>query len=337
MGGCSVAKDYRQIEWDDMLADDCRQLLRLAIREDLDRGQDWTSVSLIDGRSEGAAIIVARGAGTAAGLAAARLLLDEYDRRLEWTAWANDGQAIEAGQRLARVSGPARSLLTAERPLLNLIGHLSGIATLTARYVAGVVGTRAKIYDTRKTMPGWRRLEKYAVRCGGGFNHRLGLYDGILIKDNHLAFGATNAEGEQFSPAIAVQRARKFLSTRSTEPSSDELLIEIEVESLEQLGEVLPESPDIVLLDNMTPERLAAAVALRDQLNPAVELEASGGINLVTVGAVAKSGVERISVGALTHSADWFDVGLDWEFAPIARPQDTSHLVPRPSELDDSK
>ncbi len=308
-----MPKEYRQIEWDAMLADDCRQLMRLAVREDLDRFYDWTTVALVDDRATGRAAVVSRGSGVIAGLAAARIILDEYDRRLDWEPLVQDGARVERGTRIAMVAGPARSLLSAERPLLNLLGHLAGIATLTAQYVAAVSGTRARIYDTRKTMPGWRRLEKYAVRCGGGFNHRLGLFDGILIKDNHLALGASLADRARYSPAEAVTRARRFLAELPEDARPGELMLEIEVDSLTQLREVLPAGPDIVLLDNMPPAVLAEAVAIRDGLAPQVELEASGGINLRTVAAVAASGVDRISAGALTHSAEWFDVGLDWE------------------------
>lgn len=308
-----MSKEYRQIEWDEMLADDCRQLMRLAVREDLDRFHDWTTVALVDERATGRAWVVSRANGVVAGLAAGRLILDEFDRRLGWEIHAADGDTIRPGQRVALLSGPARSMLTVERPLLNLLGHLSGIASLTARYVAAVSGTRARVYDTRKTMPGWRRLEKYAVRCGGGFNHRLGLFDGVLIKDNHLALGASQTDRGRYTPAEAVLRAKKFLAELPADSRPGELLLEIEVESLEQLREVLPTGPDIVLLDNMPPALLTEAVAIRDQLAPGVELEASGGINLATIADVAKTGVERISAGALTHSAEWFDVGLDWE------------------------
>lgn len=312
----TMPKEYRQIEWDAMLADDCRQLMRLAVREDLDRFYDWTTVSLVDERATGRASVASRGTGVVAGLAAARIILDEYDRRLEWETFVADGARVERGTRIATMSGPARSLLSAERPLLNLLGHLSGIATLTSQYVAAVAGTRARIYDTRKTMPGWRRLEKYAVRCGGGHNHRLGLFDGVLIKDNHLALGASLADRARYTPAEAVQRARRFVAELPADARPGELMIEIEVDSLAQLSEVLPAGPDIVLLDNMPPSVLAEAVAIRNRVAPQVELEASGGINLRTVAAVAASGVDRISAGALTHSAEWFDVGLDWDVSP---------------------
>lgn len=306
----NVGQDYRQIEWDTQLEDDCRQLVRLAVREDLDRVYDWTTVALVSERSVGRAVVVARSAGMVAGMRAVEPLVDEYDRRIEWSPRGADGMHAEAGQELGELAGPSRSLLAIERPLLNLLGHLSGIATTTRRYVDAVAGTTARIYDTRKTLPGWRRLEKYAVRQGGGRNHRLGLFDGILIKDNHLALGSSGGAGA-YSPAQAVQKARDFLAALTSE-SRSEMLIEVEVDTLEQLAEVLPARPDIVLVDNMPPDRLKQAVELRNRLAPEIELEASGGVRLETVRELALAGVERISVGALTHSAPWLDVGLDW-------------------------
>jgi nicotinate-nucleotide pyrophosphorylase (carboxylating) len=234
------------------------------------------------------------------------------DYQAVWQAELDDGAAVAAGTHLATIRGRARTLLTAERTLLNFLGHLSGVATLTAEYVAAVAGTRARIYDTRKTTPGWRRLEKYAVRCGGGHNHRTGLFDAILIKDNHLAWGQ-HAGGGHFSPAEAVLRARAFCQDTAAGDPRPSLLVEVEVDSLAQLDEVLPVGPDIVLLDNMSVEQLSAAVRRRDTLGAAVELEASGGVTLATVRQIAETGVDRISVGALTHSAVGLDVGLDWQ------------------------
>ncbi|MBL9090138.1 MAG: carboxylating nicotinate-nucleotide diphosphorylase [Planctomycetaceae bacterium] len=310
-------KDYRPVEWDHALEDDLRHLIRLAVREDLDRHHDWTTAILVDDRAEARARVAARGDGTVAGMLGAKLVLEEYDARLQWTPLVDDGARVTRGAALAEIAGPARSLLTAERPLLNLLGRLSGIATLTREYVDAVAGTGARVYDTRKTMPGWRRIEKYAVRMGGGTNHRLGLYDGILIKDNHLAQGAEQTGATRFTPAEAVRHAKKFLAERcEAEPQArdlwEEMLVEIEVDRLDQLEQVLPERPDVVLLDNMTPDVLRQAVAKRDAVAPDVELEASGGVNLRTIRGIAASGVERISVGALTHSALWWDVGLDW-------------------------
>jgi nicotinate-nucleotide pyrophosphorylase (carboxylating) len=225
-----------------------------------------------------------------------------------------DGRSVEPGDRVARMEGPARGILTAERPVLNLLGRLSGIATLTKRYVEAVVGTRARIYDTRKTTPGWRRLEKYAVRCGGGSNHRTGLFDAVLIKDNHLALGAgADDSAVGYTPAEAVGRARRFVQQHAAGSGGGEMIIEVEVDTLEQLEEVLLAGPDIVLLDNMSPAVLAETVKRRDARNPRVELEASGGVGLETVRRIAASGVDRISVGALTHSAAWLDIALDWQ------------------------
>jgi nicotinate-nucleotide pyrophosphorylase (carboxylating) len=198
-------------------------------------------------------------------------------------------------------------LLATERILLNLLGRLSGIATLTRQYVDAVAGTKARIYDTRKTTPGWRRLEKYAVRCGGGWNHRGGLDEAVLIKDNHLAIGETS--GRRFTPTEAVHRARRFVAERGGDPA---MVIEVEVDTLDQFDAVLPARPDIVLLDNMGPAGLCEAVTRRNAFDQAIELEASGGIRLATVSTIAESGVDRISIGALTHAAISLDFGLDW-------------------------
>ena len=309
--------DFRQILWDDQVADDCRQLVRLAIREDLDRGYDWTTVALVPDDARGAATIVARKPGIIAGLPAVRLAMLEFDPRVQIDEYLSDGTAVSAGQQVARLAGPARTLLTAERVLLNLLGRLSGIATLTRQYVDRVAGTKARIYDTRKTMPGWRRLEKYAVQAGGGHNHRLGLFDAVLIKDNHLAFGSTAGANERYTPAEAVLQARKLIDELKPPLTAgmDRMIIEVEVDRLDQLDQVLPTLPDIVLLDNMPLANLREAVRRRDAGYREVELEASGGVNLTTVAGIAQTGVDRISVGALTHSAEWFDVGLDWNAA----------------------
>jgi nicotinate-nucleotide pyrophosphorylase (carboxylating) len=255
--------------------------------------------------------VVSRKAGVIAGLPAAQLTLLEMDARLQWTPLVDDGTAVVPGQQVATISGPARSLLTSERLVLNLIGRLSGVATLTRRYVDRLVGTTARIYDTRKTTPGWRRLEKYAVRAGGGWNHRLGLYDAILIKDNHLAFGA-EAGQTGYSPAEAVAQARRVAARFEPPTSGGAWIIEIEVDTLEQFDQVLSEVPDIVLLDNMSLSDLREAVLRRNARRPEVQLEASGGVDLDTVAEIAGTGVDRISVGALTHSATCLDVGLDW-------------------------
>lgn len=306
-----TSKEYRQIVWDDDAEDDCRQLIRLAVREDLGRLYDWTTVALVPESASGRALVAARRAGVVAGLPAARIVAEEYDPQIEFSERVQDGDSVERGQVLAELSGPARSLLTAERPLLNLLGRLSGIASLTRAYVDAIAGSQARIYDTRKTTPGWRRLEKLAVRAGGGWNHRLGLFDAVLIKDNHLALGAATEQG-RYTPAQAVAKVRKFLHSLEPDEGHAAMIVEVEVDTLEQLAEVLPSGPDIVLLDNFSPDALRQAVASRNADYPNVLLEASGGIDLTTVANVAQSGVDRISVGALTHSASWFDVGLDW-------------------------
>jgi len=309
----NAERDFQQIEWGPTLEEDWRNLLVLAVREDLERIYDWTTVALVPEGARGAAKIVARQAGVVAGIEAARITLADFDRSCQWQPAVADGTRVEAGQALAQISGSARSLLTAERIMLNVLGHLSGIATLTRRFVDAVADTRARIYDTRKTLPGWRRLEKFAVRCGGGHNHRLGLFDAVLIKDNHLALAA--AEGINRTPAEAVQAARAFLSRFAAAPGGAQAampLVEIEVDSLDQLRNALSVEPDIVLLDNMSAAQLIEAVALRNQRAPHVELEASGGVRLDTVASIAQTGIERISVGAMTHSAPTLDVALDW-------------------------
>lgn len=281
------------------------ELLRLAKAEDFPQ-EDLTSAALVPSDAMGQAKLVAREDGIFAGEPAAAACLALVDESLSWQSIVEDGTNIAAGQVLGEISGPARAMLTAERTLLNTLCHLSGVATATHAFVQAVRHTKAKIYDTRKTLPGWRILDKYAVRAGGGFNQRLGLSDGVIIKDNHLAFGAT--ADQRYSPAEAVAHARSYCPAGTT--------IEVEVDTLEQLRDVLPAKPDYVLLDNMTPETLREAVELRDSLAPGIELEASGGVNLSTVRAIAASGVERISIGALTHSARALDLGLDWVLEP---------------------
>jgi nicotinate-nucleotide pyrophosphorylase (carboxylating) len=307
-----VAKEFRQIEWDAAVEEDCRQIVRLAVREDLGRLFDWTTLCLVPSGAFAQAAVVSRQGGIVAGLPAARLALAEMDIHVVFTPCVNDGAAIESGQTLATIEGPARSLLVSERIVLNLIGRLSGIATLTRKFVDAASGGGARIYDTRKTTPGWRLLEKYAVRSGGGRNHRSGLFDAILIKDNHLALAAEAPGDARLTPAEAVRKARRFAESMVNAQSPESIIVEVEVDTLEQLALVLPERPDIVLLDNMPPADLRRAVALRDRDAPHVELEASGGVTIDSVAAIASSGVERISVGALTHSAADLDVGLDW-------------------------
>ena len=305
--------NFTQLDWPQndvrcAIEDDLRQIVRLAVREDLDPFNHWTTLALVGPDQQGSAAIVVRKPGIIAGLRALPIVIDEMHAAIEIELKAADGQEVAAGAVVAELAGSARDLLVCERPLLNLLGHLSGIATRTREFVRQVAGTKAKIYDTRKTTPGWRRLEKYAVRCGGGTNHRTGLFDAVLIKDNHLALAAD----ENLTPADAVRRAREFLDQTAAQRDGLELLVEIEIDSLDQLEPVFAAGPDVVLLDNMPLDVLCAAVARRNALAPSIELEASGGVNLNTVRAIAESGVDRISVGEITHSAPALDVALDW-------------------------
>ena len=301
-------RDFRQHTGaDPRLLGEVEDLLQLAIREDNDIRGDITSAALIPESVPGAAEVAAREEGVVAGNAVAPAVLKAVDPALEWKPALEDGAPVMPGKKIGTIIGPVRTMLTAERLLLNMLGRLSGIATLTRAYVNEVAGTGARVYDTRKTTLGWRYLEKYAVHCGGGCNHRTGLFDAILIKDNHLAF----AHEEGLSPAEAVRRGKAY-AAEHFRPEEDLPLIEVEVDSLEQLRSVLTAEPDIVLLDNMTPELLSQAVQIRNAAGSGAELEASGGINLKTIRAAAESGVDRISVGALTHSARSLDIGLDW-------------------------
>jgi nicotinate-nucleotide pyrophosphorylase (carboxylating) len=238
-------------------------------------------------------------------------MIAELDAKIQWDQRVGDGETIQPGQNLSVLTGDARDLLTCERTILNVICRLSGIASLTKRYVDAVKGTKARVYDTRKTTPGWRRLEKYAVRCGGGHNHRLGLYDGILIKDNHLACRAA-ANGELLDAGQAVAHAKAFIESGAVKFQQPPM-IEVEIDRISQLESALASGPNIILLDNMNCDLLRQCVAIRDQSAPNVELEASGGVNLSTIGNIAATGVDRISVGALTHSAPVHDIGLDWK------------------------
>ncbi len=302
--------DYRSQTIDAMLLDDLSQLVRLAVREDLDKLADLTTMALVPQGATGSAVIMPRKPGVAAGVDLIEAILQELDSSITWSQHVGDGESFQAGQSLAVLSGETRDLLTCERTILNFLGRLCGIATLTHAYVERVGTAKAKVYDTRKTTPGWRRLEKYAVRCGGGRNHRLGLYDGILIKDNHLACRAA-VDGTLLDPADAIQSARTFIASgafRFEHPP----MIEIEIDRISQLESALIAMPNIILLDNMNLEQLVACVQMRDRIAPDVDLEASGGVTLESIGPIAATGVERISVGALTHSATNLDLGLDW-------------------------
>jgi nicotinate-nucleotide pyrophosphorylase (carboxylating) len=263
-----------------------------ALAEDLGRAGDITTMACIPAGMPAALVIAARGPGMIAGLALAEEAFRQIDRDVRFQAQVADGAKVERGAVVARVAGPARSILSAERVALNFLGRLSGIASLTARYVERVAHTKARIVDTRKTTPLLRAFEKHAVRCGGGMNHRFGLDDAVLIKDNHIAVAGSIA---------AALRAVKATVGHMVK-------IEIEVDTLAQLAEVIDEGADAVLLDNMGPDVLREAVAI---VGGRMLTEASGGINLDTVKAIAEAGVDMISVGALTHSAPVMDLGLD--------------------------
>ncbi len=279
------------------------RLLAAARCEDLGDSGDVTTSAIVEADLATRAAGVARGAGVVSGMAAVGRILESFDCAAEVDLVARDGATCEAGEVLWRLHGLLAPILGAERTLLNIVGRLCGIATLTARYVREISGTGAVVCDTRKTTPGLRALEKYAVRCGGGTLHRSGLHDAVLMKDNHLAHLDINELTAAVTRAATAARARHDLR-----------FVEVEVDGAEQLERVLacPEGLiDIILLDNMSPDQLVHAVAMRDARRPGLLLEASGGIDLDTIAAVARTGVDRISVGALTHGATSLDVGLE--------------------------
>ncbi len=288
--------------FDDDVRNNAQQLIAAALAEDLDSTGDLTSQALIAADMQGEVDIVARADGILAGLPVVELVFAELDSSVEVACLIADGATLQAGMIVAKITGPIQALLTGERTALNFLTHLCGVATLTRRYVDAVAGSGASILDTRKTLPGWRRLQKYAVHAGGGTNHRMGLYDGVLIKDNHLA--AWSAADEDHSIAAAIRTAR------ASAPAG--ISIEVEVDTLAQLEDALNGPPDIVLLDNMDCETLRRAIEIRNARAPGVLLEASGGVTLQTVAEISATGVERISIGALTHSATALDLAFDW-------------------------
>ncbi len=266
------------------------ELIKAALAEDLAGGEDITSVATIDAKATAKADFTARKSGVIAGIEVAEAVLREVGLT-EIQRVKNDGDQVKAGDILLSVSGNTRAILLAERTALNFFSQLSGVATLTSAWVKEVAGTKCQVRDTRKTTPGMRVLEKYAVRMGGGTNHRMNLSDAALIKDNHIAAAGGVVEA--------------FAKVRAVYPDS---AIEIEVDTLDQLREVLSQKPDLVLLDNMSPAQCKEAVAI---VNGVCQLEASGGITLENARAYAESGVDYIAIGALTHSAPVFDIGLD--------------------------
>jgi len=280
-----------------LTTEEISRAVKLALEEDVGPGDVTTLVTVPDA-ALATAIMRAREPLVVSGIELAEKAFDALSPKLNIHVSAKDGQRLDAGDAILKVSGPARPILTAERVALNFIQRLSGVATLTAQFVHAIRGTQAQILDTRKTTPGWRRFEKYAVACGGGTNHRFGLHDMVLIKDNHLAA----LKSESPNPiAAAVQRARA---------QYPRLKLEVETDTLEQVDQALAAGADLILLDNMRPEQLREAVR---RCAGRAKTEASGGVNLNTVRAIAESGVDFISVGALTHSARAVDIGLDFE------------------------
>ena len=279
-----------------------RRLLEIARDEDLGpEGRDITSGGA-GGDGIAAMRLAARVPLTVSGLAALPLLADVYGATIAFEIHTPDGSTLREATTMATLRARRSVLLALERPLLNLVGRLSGVATLTRRYVDAASGTGARILDTRKTTPGLRLFEKYAVRCGGGLNHRLSLHDAVLVKDNHIA----HVPDDELASFICglVSAARVY----------GPAFVQVEVDRLDQFERLLALEAgviDIVLLDNMGPDLLARASARRDAVQPGLQLEASGGVRLETVGAIARSGVDRISIGALTHGAVWVDVGFD--------------------------
>jgi nicotinate-nucleotide pyrophosphorylase (carboxylating) len=277
-----------------------KPLIAMAIQEDYGQG-DPTSEITVAADTTAAMNLVTREEIIVSGMELVAAILKQYDERLHLTAAVNDGRRAETGEKLATIEGPLRPMLSAERVVLNFLQRLCGISTMTWKFVSAVRGTKAKIYDTRKTTPGWRELEKYAVRCGGGHNHRMHLGDAVMFKDNHIA-----ELGQHFEPELT-----KMVERAHAEEGVEFVVVEIDSVD-DQLPRVLTiPGVDIILLDNMEPAQLKRAVEMRNKIGDVPLLEASGGINLNTVASVASCGVDRISVGAITHSAIAVDIGLD--------------------------
>ena len=281
----------------ELTTDEIQRAVRAALAEDIGSG-DATTLATVPPNLAARAVMRAREPLVVAGLDFAEAAFRELSPKVEIKKTPRDGRRVKAGATLLQISGPARAILSAERVALNFVQRLSGVATATAQFVEAVRGTRTQILDTRKTTPGWRRFEKYAVTCGGGKNHRIGLFDMILIKDNHLA--ALRNEKPNAIAAAVVRAREKF----------PKLEIEVEADMLEQVAQSVAAGSDIILLDNMTARQLRQAVKI---VKGRAKTEASGGVNLKTVRAIAKTGVDFISVGAITHSARAVDIGLDFE------------------------
>lgn len=270
------------------------RLIRLGLSEDFAHGPDATTEATIDADAQLTAALVPRQDGVVAGLDAARWTFSEVSPAITVDNHAADGDAVAPGDHLATISGPARAILSAERTALNLLTYASGIATHTNEWTQALAGTHARVRDSRKTLPGYRDLAKYAVRCGGGVNHRMSLGDAVLIKDNHVASVGSVAEA--------------YRRTTATFPH---LPREVEVDNLTQLEEVLAFTPDLVMLDNFGVEGTREAVDKRNAMSPATKLESSGGLTLSVAREYAETGVDYLAVGALTHSVTVLDIGLD--------------------------
>jgi nicotinate-nucleotide pyrophosphorylase (carboxylating) len=281
----------------ELSAAEIRQAVQAALAEDIGSG-DATTLAIVPETATARAVMRAREPLVVAGLDFAEAAFRELSAAVKIERLAKDGRRVNGGEILLKISGSARAILSAERVALNFVQRLSGIATLTAQFVDAIKDTPAQILDTRKTTPGWRRFEKYAVTCGGGHNHRLGLFDLVLIKDNHLA---ALRDEQPNAIAAAVRRAREKFP---------QLKIEVEADTLEQAEQAAAAGADIILLDNMNPVQLRLAV---QKVKGRAKTEASGGVNLAGVQTIAKTGVDFISIGALTHSARAVDIGLDFE------------------------
>lgn len=277
-----------------MFAPDARKLIEAALKEDLGSRGDVTTRLFVPRKARLRGVVAARAPGVICGTELAAAVFKRCDRRAKVKILVNDGRKVRPGQAVMRLSG-GRGLLTAERTALNFLQRLSGVATLTAEYAKKAPG---KVYDTRKTLPGWRALDKYAVKCGGGINHRMGLHDAVMLKDNHWAAGGDIPKGVR-----ALRRKHPGMP------------LIIEADDLDQLCRALELGADVVLLDNMSPSQLKRGLKLVRDLRPKTKTEISGGVGLDTIGRLAKLGADRISIGRLTHSAPALDLGLDLEFA----------------------
>ena len=313
-----LATQSTAIEFPEQTQADALKLVGLALVEDvgaadMDQGVDCTTDAVVPKTAAAKAAFVARDAGVVCGVEVAKLALAKFAPNIELQVDVADGQLVEAQQTIAVMSGSAHDILTMERTCLNFMCRLSGISTLTQQFVEQAESPSTAVLDTRKTTPGWRRLEKYAVACGGGTNHRMGLYDAIMIKDNHLAFFRSQVSDIKNTIPESIAIARQWINDRVGKlPNGKKTVLQLEVDTLDQLAIALDTECDIILLDNMTCQQLRDAVGMRDKRASKILLEASGGVNIDTINGIAATGVDRISIGALTHSALNFDIGLDW-------------------------